>query len=359
MTSPEQLRGAAALAVLTLASYDAGAARGDLVVTRQQRFGQVRITGFRDGRLWLELPDGRGESAWIDEIDMILVDRQGAFEDFNEGERYLADGQTEKAAVRYRRGQRGLHDFWIELGQARLTTAYDRAGKIDEAVAAFVQLACGVNAPATAARLVPKSIPDRRDGKTHRALGELNVALQKDPTEAQRALLMLLRFAILRATGDKDAQAEASRAAQLAVPESIRSVAVYGIVHSALHAALSSSVDRSLMAALDRAIERAPEVLVPDFLILKGHVLLRTARSREDKLRAGWALMRVVAHMPDDPRAAVAAYEAARILEQIGNEAQAVTLLRECIAHAAVDAQTRTEASRLLDRLRSGDRGPG
>jgi tetratricopeptide (TPR) repeat protein len=336
----------------------APAADADQIVTGQGNLTHVKIVGFAEGRVSFQTADGRRLTEYVDQIKLLIVDRDGAFDDLNEAERHLAHGEAEKAAVRYRRAARGLSEFWPDLVQARLAVACDRAGKIDEAVAAFLRVVASKEGPATAARIVPRNLPDRRDGRTHRALGDIEAALHKNPSDAERALLLLVRFEIFRRTGDKDAPGEAARVAGLEIPEPVRSGPVYELVHSALSTALETEIRRPVVEALDRAIRDAPDSHVADFLLLKGRLLSRTAKTREDWVRAAWPFLRIAAHLPDDARAAEALYESARVLERIGRADQAASLLRECLDHAKLDARTREQAEHMMKRL-VGDEGAG
>ena len=104
-------------------------------------------------------------------------------------------------------------------------------------------------------------------------------------------------------------------------------------------------------ASLERAIRDCPPELLPDFLLLKGHVLSQSAATRQDLIRATWPFLRIVAHMPDDPRAAEGLLETAVLLGRIGNRDKAAALLAECLAHAGARAETRRRAEEVIKEL--------
>ncbi len=357
MTSRASARVAMACAVL---SAIVPAARADQIVVNRVSHTGAKIVGFGQGRLRFRADDGTLHAAWIDEVDLLIVDRGGAFADLNEAERYLAAGEQDKAVVRYRRALAITADFWADLATARLLVALDAAGRIDQTVMQFIRLLGrdGIG-PVAAARLIPQHMPSRQDGKAARALGQLDAALRKKSGDAPRALLSLIRFELLRRSGDRRAERAASKVAAMRLPPSIRTERVYAIVLGAMDTALSGPARPAVMDGLDRAILHSPDVHVADFLLLKGRVLLRTAASREDVIRASWPFLRVVAHMPDDPRAADGLYGAAIALDRMGKPDQARRLLQECLVHEEAQEQVRERAEGLLARLQAGREEPG
>ncbi len=80
------------------------------------------------GRLQFRAADGTLYTPWISDVELLVVERGGAFVDFNQAERYLAGGQADKAVVRYRRTLRLAENFWADLVESRLLLARDRAG---------------------------------------------------------------------------------------------------------------------------------------------------------------------------------------------------------------------------------------
>ncbi|MCH7838867.1 MAG: hypothetical protein IID38_01335 [Planctomycetes bacterium] len=336
------------------------ATRADQVVVNRVSHTGAKIVGFGQGRLRFRADDGTLHAAWIDEVDWLIVDRGGAFADLNEAERYLAAGELDKALVRYRRALAITADFWADLVTARLLMALDAAGRIDQTVMQFIRLLGrdGIG-PVTAARLIPQHMPSRQDGKAARALGQLNAALRKKSEDAPRALLSLVRFELLRRSGDPRAERAAVKVAKMRLPPSSRTERAYAIVLGAMNTALSGPARPAVMDGLDRAILHSPDLHVADFLLLKGRVLLRTAVSKEDVIRASWPFLRVVAHMPDDPRTADGLYGAALALDKMGKPDQARRLLQECLVHEKAQEQVRKQAEVLLTRLQASREEPG
>jgi len=333
--------------------------RSDQVVTARSNHVGAKVFGFDQGRLQFRIADGRMLTQWVDEIDLVAVDRGGVFDDFNLAERFLQAGEFDKAAVRYERSMRLTDEFWPELAAARLVMAYDRIGRLDKATMNFIGVVRGrFTGPPTAARLILQAIPAKRDSKYARAIEQLDAVLDQNPDDAARVLFEVMRYEILQGNGDERAARAAPTVAALTIPESVRSERVYAGVLSALQETLQAGPNSARLADLDRAIRDCPDASLPSFLLLKGEFLLRTALVREDIIRASWPFLRVVVHAPDDPRAADGLLGSASALERLGRSDQAVALVEECLAHKRVDDRTRERARTMLARLRSANATP-
>lgn len=345
---------AALLAVACAASPEAVLA--DRVVVAGREYAGAKIVGLQRGRLRFRLAGGSLEEAWLDEVHSIHVDHGGAFLDFNQAEQLAAEGKHAAAVPRYIRSLRLVEDYWQDLISIRLVTSSDSAGDFDDAVEHFIRVLLGPHAgPQAAARLIPSGIPTKRNAKVTRAMARLNAKLRPGTgvTGAQKALLSLLRYEILRHTGDKEATPAARQVVQTSIPASARSTQVYDIVRRACSELLQTNVDAQTLQGLDTAIRDCPKASLPSFLLLKGRALLRTATDRADIIRAVWPLLRVVIHFSEDPLAPEALYESALALERIGRKGQAVDLLRECRDHRQVSASTNGLATIALKRLQS------
>jgi tetratricopeptide (TPR) repeat protein len=307
----------------------------------------------QEGRLLFRSADGQIQRIWVDEVVLMVVDRGGIFDDFNQAERFFAQDEHEQAILRYRRAYRLSEEFWVDLIAVRLLIACDAAGQLDTAVLNFMRVLNGqFSGPPAAARLIPRSIPEKRDARTQRALEQLGTALTGETDEAQRALLSVLRYEILRQSGDRRVTPAAARIAALSIPPSVRSRRAYEIQLHAVRKVLEDDVQPVELDRLDQTVRDCPEEMLPDFLVLKGWTLLRAAQTREEVIRASWPFLRVAIHFPDDSRATEGLYGAALALERIGRADKAIDLLEECLAHERLTDQTRSLAQELLARLR-------
>ncbi len=331
----------------------------DQVVAKGTSYAGAKVLGFEKGRLQFRAADGRVLTQWVNDIDLMVVDRGGVFDDFNLAERFLQAGEFDKAAVRYERALRLCDDFWPDLAATRLVMAYDRTGQLDKATTNFIRVVRGRFAgPTTAARLVPQTVPAKRDAKFSRAIEQLDDALAADPGETPNVLFKVLRFEIFRRVGDERTSRLAPIVAALNIPEAIRSERVYAGVLAALQEATRGEVKPARLTDLDRAIRDCPDASLAGFLLLKGETLLRAATAREDIIRASWPFLRVVVHMPDDTLAADGLLGAASAVERLGRTDQAMALLEECIVHKRVSDETRGKAQTMLTRLRAVGASP-
>ena len=327
--------------------------QADQIVVKGTSYAGAKVLGFEQGRLQWRAADGRVLTQWVNSIDLMVVDRGGVFDDFNLAERFLHAGEFEKAAVRFERALRLCDEFWPDLAAARLVMAYDRIGQLDKATINLIRVVRGRFAgPATAARLIPQTIPPKRDAKFSRAIEQLEDALDANPGEAHRVLFKILRFEILRQVEDERAAKAAPIVSAMMIPEIVRSERVFAVVLAAMRVTLQSGVTAEQLGYLDRAVRDCPDASLPGFMLLKGETLLRIAGSREDVMRASWPFLRVVVHMPDDPQAADGLLGAASAVERLGRTDQAVALVEECLTHKQLSDETRGKAQMMLTRLR-------
>ena len=336
----------------------AGSARADQLVIAGENLPHVKVRSFEQGDVVYRTPDAQSHRAWLGDVDLIQLNDERTFADFNEAERYRRDGNLEPALVRYRRAQRVADGFWADLIQTRLLVVCDETGQIDQTVLSFIRVMRGeTTGVSVAARLVPTQYPDRRNAQVVRALEHVQAALVS-ANEQQRPLLELLRYQILHEAHDAQATELATLVAQRRLPEALRTEPVYLVQLAALTEYLAGDVTPGQLQALDHAIADCPDAVLPRLLVLKGETLYRQATTREDYIRAGWALMRVVIHTPDDPQAARALYGAARVMAQLNRPRQAALLLDECLAHPGLADDTRAEALAWQEELKAQRRAP-
>ncbi|MFQ5590163.1 MAG: tol-pal system YbgF family protein [Phycisphaerae bacterium] len=327
--------------------------RADQVIYKGASHPAVTIVGFERGMLIFDGLDGVSHTVPISDVDMIIVDRAGMFTDFNQAERLLARGEAEHAITRYRRTLRLSEAFWSDLIAARLLVACDRAGRIDQATLGFIRLASGSYAgPEAAAMLIPQNIPSDRTPKALRAIDHLDAAIAEASHPNQSAPLAMLRYKIMSTSGDGRAAAAARTVTAMKIPSGQQSEAMYAIQLDALRRRAANKLDAADRAGLERAIRDCPDRLLPDFLLLKGRTLARGASTQADLIRASWPFMHIVAHAPQDARAAEGLYETALLLERLGQREKAAQLLDECLAHKRVDPRTQRLAKERRARLK-------
>jgi len=342
------------VAVLLMGLVAATSVRADQIVMGEFNYTGARIVGMEDGKLRFRSADGALRNVWLDEVQLIFVDRRGIFDDFNEAEKFHAAGHSDRAVVRYGRAFRSAEDFWADVMAVRMVLACDAAGQLDNAVMNLVRVALGEYAgPAAAARIFPGAIPEKRSNRAQRAVEQLRRALANETDETRRGLFELLRYEILSRTGDARAVQAVPRIVELTFPVAVRTPGVYSIQLRALRESLGvGEVEPSELAGLNHAIRDCPRAMLPDFLLLKGETLLRTATTHDDLIRAAWPFLRAAIHFRDSPQAPEGLYGAALVLERIGLTDKAVELLAECLAHRRISEQIRTTAEAARSRMR-------
>lgn len=327
----------------------ASAAHGDQLVVRKTSFPGIKIVAFTQGKLHYRGPGGDLRRAELGDVDLIVAERGESFSDFNQAERHFAEGEWENAIVRYRRTLRLSSDFWTDVITARLVIACRKAGRHDEAVPYFIQLMrAPAQGPEVAAGLFPFVAGKLREEPFARALAQLDSAVQEVSDPSAGALLALARFDLLRAQGDPRAAAAARVVAALDLPQPLRLDGLFGLVFHALTDVLSSDSGAAALEHLDRAIRDGPRSSLPDFLLLKGRTLMKAAQSSEDVMRASWPFLRIVAHLPSDPRAAEALYETALAMDRLNRRDKALELVHECLAHPRASDAVRAAAEEKL-----------
>jgi len=341
-----------ALLLFVVAIATARPVAADQVIVGGTSFPNAKIIRLEAGRLRFVSATSELQTPWISEVELIVVDRGGPFEDFNDAERYLAAGEPQRAIERYRRSTRLVDEFWPELMETRLLMACIRDGRFGEAVRGFIQvLEDEHNGIGVAARLLPPLPGKSSDVEINRAVDDLTRAIVKSNSAEHRAMLQLLRFSILHAAGDNRSADDVATVATLEIPLDARIDPVYEIHAVAVEKAISHGESPAVWAALDQTIHDCTDTMLPAYLLIKGRALLTRASTREELVRAAFPMMRVAVHMRDDPRAAEGLLGTAQVLERIGRPDKAKTLLQECITHRRASAATKEAAQSELARL--------
>lgn len=341
-----RLKGFLAISCALTATLICCSVRADQVFIHGVNYTDAKILQMTQGRLEIRTADGRTLSAWIDEVDLMLVDRGGIFDDFNQAEQFLHNGDAQKAVARYERTLRLTQEFWADLIACRLIVAHDRAGQIDRAAQYFVRIVHGqYSGIATAARLYPTQFPDKRDSRVARALDLLDDESRKVSDE-RKIMLDLLRFDLLLRTDASAARPLEKGIIELSIPASARTEQTYGVLFRAMKDVSRDASAAAVLPALNRAMEDCPEASLPEFLMLKGQLLAQSAQSREEWIHAAWEFLRVPIHMPDHELAPRGLLMAAQVMHKLERTDQAKTLLVECASHPRLDNDLRKEVER-------------
>lgn len=331
-----------------------GAYADQVTVLGKAQYG-VRVLGLDQGRLQFRGADGILQQVWVEDVDLLQVDRGGLYADINEAERFRAKGDTEGALVRYRRALKTLDGFWPELVEMRMVQVCDRPELIDQAAAAYIRVArFERSGPTAAVRIIPASKLPSREAKSVKALEALDAAIEKDPAGDRRLALVLFRYDLLRRMNDARAATEARDVTAARLPSGLRCRRVDEIMLAALGDSFDAGGRAEDWAALDDLIRECSEQMLPSALLLKGRAQLAAAHSSDDLVRAIWPFLRVAIHMPADVRAADGFLGAAQGLFRLGRTDDADRLLKNCMAHPGATVEVKNEAQALMDRLQKG-----
>ncbi|MCC7293168.1 MAG: hypothetical protein IT449_14000 [Phycisphaerales bacterium] len=326
--------------------------RADQLEIAGKRYPRGKVIGIESGELRFRAEDSTMVAVPLADVVRIYIDPIGEFADFNAAEQFVADGAPDKAIARYERQLRTGDEFWPDLIRVRLLRACDLAGQIDKAVTYYLRVLEGeFTGPVVAARVMPDRIPGQATSLVKQAVDQLERSATRNESDERRPLLLLLKYDILRRTGDARAAAMAPIIAELPVPAKLSSPRTGAIQLEAIRAATKGRSPAEAIKWLDRVISQGDDAIMPDLLLLKGGAQLESATTRDEFVRAGWTFMRVVAHYPGDSRAADALLSAAEVHERIHRKDKAKALLEECIKHPAVRAETRAAAERKLAAL--------
>lgn len=328
--------------------------QADQLIVHNINYSAAKITGFDHGRLRFQTAEGRKREAWIDEIELLMLDRGSVFADFNRAERFFATSEPAKAVIRYQRSLLLSEDYWQALVSARMLMAMDRAGQLDKAVTTFIRIARKDESGAIlATRLFPKVRPPKHRGRIVRAVNQLEGQLHLKLKPTGRALFTLLRFDLLQSASDDRAVSAAADVMKLAIPKAIRVESVYDIITRAIQVLAHDDQFNEAFKGLDQAILNSPKSILPELLWLKGRMLEKSAESQEALIRASWSYMRVVIHFPEHSLAPKSLYQTAELMSRIDKQDKAVALLRECLQHKQLDERTKQLAENELVQWQS------
>lgn len=332
-------------------AFCASSVRGDQLNVAGANYTGAKFIKLEEGRVHFRAADGRIHQEWLSDVNLLLVDRTGMFDDFNQAERQMDAGEPEKAVLRYERAIRLSDDSWAELIAARMLYAYDRIGQFDKAASNFVRVARGQwTGPALAARLLPRTEPVKKDARLARGIEVLDSALANELSEAQRILFEALRFEWLHTVSDPRANRIVRALSTLPVPEPVRTQRLYDILEQTYRIWLEKEPGPESLAALNKGLLDCPVEKLPDLLMLKGETLGRAAQTKTDAMRASWPYLRVIIHSPRHRRTPEAMLEVATLMYRVGSQRAASELLRDCLAHPELSGDTRALADALPSR---------
>lgn len=326
----------------------------DQIQIGEEIYTGAEVLAFEEGRLKFRTGSGGYRTTVLENVTLLLIEETRGFADFNDAERYVASGEPIKALVRYRRARRELEGFWADVALLRMLRAAGRAERIDESVEVLLEALADPQWRSTVLASLPSVPEDSVLSRLDEAARRLGLAIAATEDQETRTLLRLLRYEVMTRTDPVEAGRLAPEVSGSALPPGLRTERLYGAVVDAVRRQLRDGAGEALLAALDRHLRDAPDGILPDLLLLKGAVQLRSAATREDALRASWAFLRVIIHMPEYPRVGEGYLGAAEALERAGDAAEAQMLLERCLEGENITPDVRTRAVERLARLQAG-----
>ncbi len=330
-------------------------ALADRIVSAESVLQRIKIVNLDGARIAYRTPSGELRFIPLGEIESLRVDTASALADLNEAERLVEQDQPDQAISHYERAVRLASGFWQRLVRARLILAARRGNRVDLIVDHVTALlddeAAGAPLVAT---LLPGSLAATNPRGIDRAIRRINGKIDAVNSQSARVVLDSLRYIIIERARPKRAEAFATALVRQPIPLSVATRAVYRIRAAALTHLIADGQSPLVLREVNADLLSAPKEVLAEVLIVKARALLATAKNDSDRIRAGWAAMRVVSHYRKDPLVPEALFITARVHELIGRPATAVQLLDECIANPRISEPLRERATAAIDRLRAG-----
>jgi tetratricopeptide (TPR) repeat protein len=300
----------------------------------------VTITGIEGGRLLWRGRDGEAMSRSIAEVEYLQV---AGWPLFNVAEKQLRERYAHQACVSY---EKALEDAIAPRKEAattadapaldrpllvrcRLVRAYEADRRLDRSAASYVQLLerrDGLSWQALAPRQI--SSPGTPGFEAAANLVSAAIARQKDP----RVAVVLKEWRSTWPAASQPAREAVMRSP--APPPALP--ATSGAAASLAHLTAAGRYEEAL-AAVRRIQLNTSGHERADAYFQEAQALIARANARPDsaavdRRRAGIALVRVVIHYPDSPRAPEALLLAGRVCRQEGNVNGAKSLWSELMA---------------------------
>ncbi len=333
---------------------------GVVVRADEVRFGKevlykVVIRNFDGEFIVLDKGGGVTVAKKLADVTTMTVDSIAGLEDFNQAEHLFQQGQYAEAAKKYKTALPKSRDFWKSLIQVRQMQAYDRFGALDRATELYVPLVSVF--PAKAEVLMPTQIDKAPPDIQRRALEVLREAIGKTKDQAVYWQLEAFRLTILEQSQLEDADKVAREILSKLQKEQkegnkAQEASSYRLQMIAIRVEVKHEQYEVALGHVDQALAEAPEDFMPELLYLKGRCLLAGAKTREDYIRTGLALMRVVIHYPKSRFCAPSLYYAAVVHEKIDRSQKAAELYKACLELPGADDKLREQANNAMGRLK-------
>ena len=333
-----------------------------VVLTGKPPFRNVQIVDFKHGRLHFRGVSKEVLRKPLREVSWFEIDRCPALSDAET----LADTDAHAAIAAYERALGKAGESWLQaLTRVRLLGAYDRAGRFDDAVALYIQLAR--EQPELADQCPPRHPAPRGSERNRKAREQLLDAIRHTPSRpgpvALRTLtLELLLFDEVDPLPPEFAPPASQPASSPATQPDTPPPLLFGdeerrasrtlrlpaesFVLSAVRQALAEADAARAARLLERSLPYAAESDAPVWRLLLGRCLIELGQHA----RAADELL-ALAETADRPLAAEALYYVGVAHERMGRVEVAAETYRELLQQDDLPENIRRLAVQGLKRL--------
>lgn len=321
----------------------------------------ITVTGIEGGKLIFRAPAGP-TSRDLAQIVRIFIDDEPAL---NSAEIAFAAEQYDTAADDYLRFQKSTAKTWLKPYSAvRLMTSATRAGRFEAAVSAYLDLVLNDPKFARENRPVIDPAAPPKPGILDAAIAEVDKALAKPTTLEQKQALLRLQVDLMRARGDSARTAKLLEqltamgpAGNSGDPAAAKALTDLRLTQASVALDSGDFAKAAGLIEQNRSIFTSPPDQAEALYILAAS-REGSARAAKDKVKlldASLAYMRVVAHFKDTQaakaRVPISMLQAAKILEELGDRAGAVSLYTDLSVEAPT-AELKNTAREALERLK-------
>jgi tetratricopeptide (TPR) repeat protein len=344
MHDPQARQPVIRLALLIAAAVTTGAF-ADTIKIERLAYPGVTILGLKEGQVFYSVR-GAEQEVSLSRVTAIELDRYPAFA---EAAQQIEAGEAAAAAMKLQALKARVRERRLKpLVQAKFVEALDAAGRFDQAVKEWVELATQDNSDEIL-RLMPENLPtDEADRKQAADAVEQRIRLVQDPLVKRS--LQQLREQLLAQPEPQAPAAEPGDGAAAASP----SVAAGGDEGVEIDLATSGDPISNLIKAgqLEEALEQINNALdrrgasLSRLLYQRGVTQAALDRDKD----AALSFMRVVIHFsPTSQWYTPALIEAGKVMQRLGQPEHARTLWSEAVAQG--DEEQEQQAQQLLDAL--------
>ncbi|MEE8168904.1 MAG: hypothetical protein V3T70_00010 [Phycisphaerae bacterium] len=324
----------------------APAAGADTVADDIGVFADVRIVGMANGKLAFILNDTRTLERDVMRIRSVQAASALAGGDpLSRAETLFEKGRYDQAVLLYERAQSTSSTDWIrDFAAFRLTLAYDRLDRFDDAVSSYLSLID--RHPALVSSCVPDRPPAPGSAEADRVTARLNKAIESPRSEAAVRAISRVRRVLERGPRRNDPSAKDGRntagrhaGKRKALPREQRATAEA----CALLSKGELAAARTLVATQLKRLSGASRDI---WWLAEAECCLAAG----DPVKAGLSAMKVVAWTPDSPFFAEALFLAGRAFDSI-RPTKARRLYAVAAAHATAGDELQQKAAERLAAL--------